>query len=109
MTGEQMSFAEQDLTELMSNGVLMAANERFFWPLGLALTWVMDGDKATGLQVRQWDFPTGHIEAIAIAPDDDIAHARREAFRSWMLRRVRSMPILEEATAALAVLEGATQ
>jgi len=28
-----------DLTELQDEGILFHANEQFFWPLGLALTW----------------------------------------------------------------------
>lgn len=59
-----------DLTELMNDGVLMAANERFFWPLGLALTWSIDRDLpveeqvAFDLHVTEWVFDDGHHEGI---------------------------------------------
>lgn len=39
MSDNEPAFVTVDLTEMMNAGVLMVANERFFWPLGLALTW----------------------------------------------------------------------
>ena len=95
-TGEIMTtqtpdpvFRRVDLRELTEAGVLMAANERFFWPLGLSL--VVNVDRETGeysdLHVRQWEWLDGHREGIELAADDDVAPVRRAAFRTWMEER----------------------
>jgi hypothetical protein len=63
-------FRKVDLTELMAEGVLLAANERFFWPLGLALTWdvptfPVNADiwcRNERVHVaHSWDAPLGHL------------------------------------------------
>lgn len=91
-------FQPVDLSELMLAGVLMAANERFFWPLGLALTWTWDpeNEKASDLHVRQWVYPDGHHEAIDLDPDDELATERRTRFDAWALARLETFPIAEE-------------
>jgi hypothetical protein len=87
-----LTFDPVDLTELQDEGVLMAANEAFFWPLGLALTWMHGADgTATGLHVRQWSHLDGERERIDLADDDEQGHERRERFEEWRGRRVASM------------------
>lgn len=98
-TAEAPRFTPADLTELANSGVLLAANERFFWPLGLALTWDRDDNgAASGLHVRQWDFPDGHRETIADSADG-IAVARHAAFAKWLDRRIALLPSDEQAAA----------
>jgi hypothetical protein len=95
-------MVELDLTELQNNGVLMAANERFFWPLGLALAWEHDpenGDTASRLHVREWQYADGHQETIEISPDDEIGPLRRERFMSWLADRVALIIPAERAKA----------
>lgn len=85
-TMPQPTFEPVDLTELQNFGVLMAANELVFWPLGLALTW--DHDKATGvasnLHIREW---STH-ESIELGPDDQIGIERRRQFAIWAAKRL---------------------
>lgn len=104
-TQDQLKFVEVDLTELMNEGVLMAANERFFWPFGLALTW--EYDKATGiasgLHVRQWTHPENARERIDLDPVDEIGNERRQRFAQWASQRVESM-IPEERKQAMRVM-----
>lgn len=94
-------FVPVDLTELMMNGVLMAANERFFWPLGLALTWDYDKETATAsnLHVREWEYEDGHHESIGLATDDEVANERRQRFVGWAHKRLTTMPPEEQALA----------
>jgi hypothetical protein len=101
MSEEKPVFVPVDLTELMTAGVLMAANERFFWPFGLALAW--DHDKETGiasnLHVREWQYEDGHHEGIGLGPDDPIVPERRSKFDEWASARVDTMPEAERARA----------
>ena len=78
-------FVPVDLTMLQDEGVLMAANEAFFWPLGFALTWSYDSDtgQASDLHVRQWEFDDGHLERIDLDPGDPVGAERRGRFQSW--------------------------
>lgn len=111
------TFRVVDLTELMEAGVLMAANERFFWPLGLALAWsVPEGaagrlaagepaGEATDLHVRQWVYEDGHHEGIEVASDDQVATERRLAFGGWLASRVALMPDAEVPRALSAAYE----
>jgi hypothetical protein len=87
--GPVRPFNAVDLSELRDAGVLMAANEQFFWPLGLALTWLepAGGGPPTDLHVRQWDPP----EVIELDPADPIGDKRRQAFQRWMLERLRTL------------------
>lgn len=87
-------FIPVDLATLENNGVLMAANEAFFWPLGLALTWVhsIDGDDPKELHVREWVWEDGHHETIDLAPDDAVGIERRERFKAWRAWRMASLP-----------------
>lgn len=89
----ELTFDKVDLTELQSEGVLMAANERFFWPYGLALTWDYDPETglASNLHVRQWSHPEGQRERIELAADDEVAQERRLRFSAWHERRLASM------------------
>ena len=81
-------FVPVDLTELQDAGVLMAANEAFFWPLGLALTWTHHDDgSASDLHIREWRFDDGHHESIALDSEDEIGGVRREAFAKWVADR----------------------
>lgn len=101
------TFEIVDLTELQDAGVLMAANERFFWPLGLALTW--DQDKETGtasnLHVREWRWEDGHHEAIELGVSDEIGTERRARFKEWLAERLLTMPIDNERESAASLLE----
>lgn len=85
----ELTFEKVDLTELMNEGVLMAANERFFWPFGLALTWTYDKDTgvASDLHVRQWSHPVGKRERIDLDAVDPVGDERRERFMAWALKR----------------------
>jgi len=99
-------FVPANLTELMNDGVLMAANERFFWPLGLALSWMYDPDtgEASSLEVRQWEYQDGHREAIEVDENDAVAEDRRIRFAQWIEERASAMPIAAEADRARSVL-----
>lgn len=107
--GEHVSPADPrfvlvSLTELMNEGVLMAANEQFFWPLGLALTWIVDSDLpeaervATELHVRQWEYTDGHRETIETS-QDGVAEKRHHAFTIWLQTRINSLPRIERSRA----------
>lgn len=91
-------FRRVDLTELMSEGVLLAANERFFWPLGLALAWSVDNSLppdqrvATDLHIRQWEFEDGHHESIGSDEDDPVYADRRARWQEWFVARGRAFP-----------------
>lgn len=70
----------------------MAANERFFWPLGLALTWTLHPDGSMDdLRVTEWDYGDGHVETIDLEPGDAAGVARRQAFAAWARRRLGAM------------------
>jgi len=90
---------EVDLTRLWHNGVLMAANERFFWPLGLALTWEVEDESgdAVRLHVTQWDFGDGHHETIELGEADMIGIDRRGSFAAWLSDRRGRLPEGERA------------
>jgi hypothetical protein len=94
-------FVEVDLTELQNEGVLLAANERFFWPLGLALTWMSDGGQAHDLHVRQWTWPDGHREAIGIDRNDTAITDRRKRFKDWVRARIQKLPEAERGLASI--------
>lgn len=96
MADNDPTFVVVDLTELQDEGVLFHANEQFFWPLGLALTWDYDKEtgKATSLHIRTWQFADGHIETI----EDDGSPPtpeRRARFLAWMNNRVGRLPAEE--------------
>jgi len=94
------TFVPVDLTELMNEGVLMAANERFFWPFGLALTWtVSDAGYVSDLHVREWEFEDGHRESIALEPDDVVGQERRDRFDEWARERIERLPEGEQGRA----------
>lgn len=99
-------FVRVDLTELMMNGVLMAANERFFWPLGLALTWDYDKETAVAsdLHIREWLYGDGHQESIGLRVGDEVARERRERFAAWAERRIEAMQPETERALALGLL-----
>lgn len=85
-------FVEVSLTELQDEGVLMAANVWFFWPLGLALTWThADDGTATGLHVREWEHAPGEGETISLAADDPVGIERRARFDAWVNARLADM------------------
>jgi len=87
-----MKFVSVDLAELSEAGVLMAANERFFWPLGLSLAWTLEPDGAThSLHIREWEWEPGRGERIDIASDDEVAAQRRRAFERWLEARLDNM------------------
>jgi rRNA maturation protein Nop10 len=91
-------FIETSLDGLACAGVLLAANERFFWPLGLALAWTKgDDDKISGLHIRTWYWPSDpeHVEAIATEEDEHIRE-RHAAFAYFVRGQMESMPITEE-------------
>jgi hypothetical protein len=93
-----LKFTPVDLQEMQDEGVLMMANERFFWPLGLALTWevndvgegqVVDPDS---LHIRQWTQDGRWVrDSIEVAPDDEIANERRSRFGLWQVDRLAEM------------------
>ena len=85
MSAEDLRFIPVDLTEMMNAGVLMAANESFFWPLGLALTWIYDPETggAAGLHLREWHDPSGRVHPIA-TDHDAITMERRLKFARWV-------------------------
>ncbi len=85
-------FVPVDLTEMQDEGVLLAANAAFFWPLGLALTWNVDDDGvASGLHIREWTFEDGHHERIDVDQFDELAQERRRRFFEWRERRMATM------------------
>jgi hypothetical protein len=104
VSNPDLSFREVDLTGLVNHGVLMAANERFFWPLGLALAWDFDRGVASGLHVREWVYADGHHESIELSPDDEVGAQRREAFAAWASERIRSLPAPERVSAMRAAM-----
>ena len=87
-------FVPVDLNEMMDQGVLMAANEAFFWPLGLALTWTVDKEtgEARDLHIRQWEYEDGHRETIEIDDEDEVALQRRRSFKIWRAERMLLLP-----------------
>ena len=92
MTDHSADFVTVDLTKLMDEGVLMAANEAFFWPLGLALTWNRDDNGfASNLHIREWEFEDGHIEPIELLPDDPVVDDRRAHYATWLANRKQRM------------------
>lgn len=99
-------FKPVDLTELMTNGVLFAANEQFFWPLGLALTWSYDPStgKTSDLHIRQWEYEDGHHETIELEANDSIGPARRAKVIQWLEMRLPTIPA-EERAGAEAILQ----
>lgn len=98
MSRPELKMVERDLTELQDEGVLMTANERFFWPLGLALTWERDTTTgwASHLHVTEWNHPAGTRETIGVEPDDPVALERRRRFDAWLRRRWTDMTPAEE-------------
>ena len=83
-TAEPRPFVEIPLKEFVDNGILLAANEAFFWPLGLALTVTRDDDnRYVKLDVRQWEPP----EVITFDETDPVYEVRREAFSLWETKR----------------------
>ena len=67
---EKPKFAPVDLTEMRDAGVLFTANEQFFWPLGLALTWDVPTvpvnpyiwcENERTHDAHDWDAPLGHL------------------------------------------------
>lgn len=84
------AFQPVDLTELMTAGVLLRANESFFWPLGLALTWTWDdaAGVASNLHVREWVYPDGHVESIGKDMSDPIYDERQARWQEWATTRV---------------------
>jgi hypothetical protein len=106
----EAEFKPVDMQELMDEGVLMAANRVFFWPLGLALAWEVDEETHTrylgGLHVREWVYPDGHHESIELSEDDEVGRDREDRFDQWMKVRVKSLP-LEERDRAIDVWDHA--
>lgn len=98
-------FVPVELGAIVRSGVMNAANERFFWPLGLALAVFHDPvtGEYTNLHVRQYQFADGHRETIHQS-DDSVASARREAFLTFVRRRVEQLPE-DERAGALALIE----
>lgn len=92
-------FKPMDLKELMTNGVLTMANEQFFWPLGLALTWTFSDEtgKASELHIRQWEYEDGHHEIITV-PEAEMP-GRRALFIQWLETRLTTLPKDERAMA----------
>jgi hypothetical protein len=90
---KEPKFSPVDLTSLMLDGVLMAANEAFFWPLGLALSWEVPKEDmgvkgpAWNLHVREWVYEDGHHECIELPDDDEIGQERRVRFAAWVKAR----------------------
>lgn len=93
-------FMAMDMQELMDEGVLMAANEMFFWPLGMALTWTVlkvtkSGEETYGgaLHVREWLDEKGEWtgETIELAADDPVGIERARRFEAWLERRQGKM------------------
>lgn len=90
------TFEPVDMQHLKDEGVLLAANERFFWPLGLSLVWYgvgKDGETYDGgLHIREWDYGDGHVERIELAADDPVGVDRRARFEAWVADRLDRMP-----------------
>lgn len=86
-------FQPFSLTELQDEGVLLAANEAFFWPIGLALTWSHDKEtgEASDLHVRQWVYEDGHVESIVLS-DDELEAERHRRYAAWRSARIERMP-----------------
>ena len=88
-----MRFEPVEMQEMLDEGVLMAANEAFFWPLGLALTWTVEDGRYEGdLHIRQWTVDDGWVrERIELGPDDEVGVARRARFMGWLDARIEGM------------------
>jgi len=93
-TETKPKFVPVDLTEMQDEGILLAANERFFWKLGLALTWDHDTDtgKASNLHIRQWEYEDGHRETIESDESDPVYTERRTRFVKWVNARLKLLP-----------------
>lgn len=102
MTAEPI-FHRLPLTDLVDAGVLAIANRRFFWPLGLALTWVSEDGQASDLHIRQWSFEDGHIETIEDDESDGVMARRIAAFEEWRTARLARMPAEERVLAEAAL------
>ena len=99
------TFEPVDMQHLMDEGVLMAANEAFFWPLGLALTWtVAEGQYRGGLHIRRWVWEDGHRESIELAVDDEVGIERRERFAAYLSAIAASFPTDERPRVQLVSL-----
>jgi len=90
---DEGQFVEVPIPDLVENGVLLGANEAFFWPLGLALAWVRDLEtgELSGLQVREWQYEDGHHEII-VDDHDAISEERHRRFTGWLSERRKSLP-----------------
>ena len=92
-------FLPVDMQEMMDEGVLMAANEAFFWPLGLALTWTFEDGKYVGeLHVREWREDGEWMrDTIGLAADDEVGIERRKRFALWLEDRHTAIQAAKEA------------
>lgn len=99
------SFRPADLTAFQQGGLLWAVNQYVLWPLGLALTMVVDFDQEGEgpvvrgpIEIREWVAPDGHVETIeddSEQPDFD----RYEAFVHFVEDRIPKMPLAESDAA----------
>lgn len=86
---DKRRFTEVPLKGLVEHGVLMAANELFFWPMGLALTWFVDDDGSVhDLHVRQWEQDGEWIREPIESEHDEAWLQRREAWADYVVERL---------------------
>jgi hypothetical protein len=83
------TFSPVVMQEMLDEGVLMAANEAFFWPLGLALTWTVEDGRYLGdMHIREWRWADGHHERIVLGKGDEVGVERRVRFAAWREARM---------------------
>lgn len=90
---EEAAFVPVDMQEMMEEGVLLAVNERFFWPMGLALAWtVEDEEYQDALHIREWRTDgEWNGKRIAASDEDAVVIDRRERFTMWLAGRLGRM------------------
>jgi hypothetical protein len=84
----QRVMREFPLREFLEEGILFKVNNDILWPLGLALTVVVDhrDGSVSKMHVTEWNPP----EVIGLA-DDEVEEQRRAAFAIWEAERMRTL------------------
>lgn len=98
VTIEDPRFVTVSLQRIVDDGILLAANEAFFWPLGLSLTYMADGPEgeyADDLHIREWrEGVEWNGEDISASVDDTLVAIRRLRFKDWRKQRIDKIEAL---------------